>query len=306
MVGNHSYVPAKDVPSLAGKVFLITGGNTGIGKQMALDLSIHGPAQIWIAGRNSETGSTTVGELRAKAPSISVHFLKLDLTSFESIKDAARTFLASSTRLDVLVLNAGIMGGPTTTTKDGYEMQFGTNHVGHALLFKLLAPVLLKTAAGPPKGDVRVISVSSEGHKYVPKVGIVFDSLKTDGSSLKATDRYGQSKLANVIYAREIAKRYPQFTSVSLYPGTVKTDLFSNPSGSWMIRFLQFLVQFIGVSVEEGAKNQLWAATAEGVKSGEYYDPVAVPDKASALAKSDELGKKLWEWTEEELAGQTI
>ncbi|EON98524.1 putative short-chain dehydrogenase reductase protein [Phaeoacremonium minimum UCRPA7] len=307
MGGNlSSYVPARDIPSLAGKVILITGGNTGIGKQMALDLSIHNPAQIWIAARNQKTGHATVEEIKSKAPDVSVHFLKLDLSSFASIKDAASTFLASATRLDVLTLNAGLMGGQLGKTKEGYEVQFGTMHVGHALLFKLLTPILLKTAEGPPRADVRVISVSSEGHKYVPKVGIVFESLKTDGAGLKATDRYGQCKLANVVFAMEVAKRYPQLTTVSLYPGTVKTELFSNSSGSLMIRFIQFMVQFFGLSIEDGAKSQLWAATAEGVVNGQYYDPVGIPDKASALAKSDDLGKKLWEWTEKELEGQSI
>lgn len=307
MGGNlSSYVPSRDIPSLAGKVFLITGGNAGIGKQMALDLSLHKPSQIWIAARNAKTGQAAVDEIKAKAPGVAVHFLQIDLTSFESIKNATRTFLASATRLDVLTLNAGLMGGTLGKTKEGYEVQFGTMHLGHALLFKLLTPILLKTAEGPPKADVRVLSISSEGHKYVPKGGIVFESLKTDGAGLKATDRYGQCKLANAVFGMEVAKRYPQLTTVSLYPGTVKTELFSNSSGSWTIAFIQFMVQFFGLSIEDGAKSQLWAATAEGVVNGQYYDPVGIPDKASALAKSPELGQKLWDWTEKALEGQTL
>lgn len=121
--------PAKDIPSLAGKVILITGGNLGLGKQTALDLAKHNPSELWLAARSAESGNATVAEIKKASPGVQVHFLPLDLSSFKSVKEAARTFLGSVSRLDIFYMNAGIMGGPHVTTDDGYERQFGTNHV---------------------------------------------------------------------------------------------------------------------------------------------------------------------------------
>ncbi|KAJ9628200.1 hypothetical protein H2204_009460 [Knufia peltigerae] len=304
-MGGNSFDPARDIPSLDGKVILITGGNIGIGKQSALDLSKHNPAQLWIAARNAKTGNETVDEIKAATPGAKVRFLEMDLASFESIKKAVKTFQESSPRLDILMCNAGVMGGPPTTTKEGYEFHIGINHVGHALLFKLLVPQLLEAAKNPIGDEPRVIFVSSLGHKYGPAGGIVFESLKTKGGDLSGTAKYGQSKLANLLYPQEIAKRYPQITAVSIHPGNVKTDLFSTPESSLVVNFLRrVVIPLFGVSVQEGAKNQLWAATARNVSSGQYYEPVGIGGKQGAVAKDPELARKLWEWTEKELEGQ--
>lgn len=178
--------------------------------------------------------------------------------SIHSIKAAATTFLASVSRLDILMLNAGIMACPPGLTKESFEVQFGTNHMGHAFLVKLLLPLLLGTAAASPGIDVRVVSVSSVAHKFCPSVGIDFGVLKTPADGMATNDRYGQSKLANVLFIGELARRYPQLTSVAIHPGTVKTDLQNSNDGSLLVSaFQKFVVPIIGVSVEDGAKNQL-------------------------------------------------
>ncbi|KAH7350323.1 hypothetical protein BKA66DRAFT_447037 [Pyrenochaeta sp. MPI-SDFR-AT-0127] len=293
MVNFASYNPANDIPSLTGRVILITGGNIGLGRQSALDLSKHNPAAIWIAARTEQKAKATIAAINCKAPRVSTQFLELDLASFQSIKDAARVFLASVSRRDILFLNAGIMGCPPDLTKEGCEIHFGTNHVGRALFLKLLMPVIQKTASDHPGRDLRVVTVSSTAHKFFPSGGIQFDSLKSKTGQVSMSRLYEQSKLANVIYAREIAKRYSFLTSVSIHPGIVKTDLQSSGRDLMMRRFQKLVVPIFGVTAAECTKSQLWAATADGVVSGEYYKPVGVPGKGSALSKDKHLAKNL-------------
>ncbi|KLO97329.1 alcohol dehydrogenase Bli-4 [Fusarium fujikuroi] len=297
-----SFDPDRDIPSLEGKVILITGGNVGLGKQSALDLSKHQPSELWIAARSAKKADAVITEIKQTSPGVQARFLELDLASFASIKTAAKTFLSSASRLDILMLNAGIMACPPGQTTEGYEVQFGTNHMGHALLTKMLLPLLTRTASSSPRSDVRVVSVSSVAHKFGPSGGIQFDTLKSNASGISTNDRYGQSKLANILFIRELAAHHPEITSASIHPGTVKTDLQKSNDGTWMINMFQkVVVPLIGVSVEEGAKCQLWAATAKGVQSGECYVPVGVSGGGSQLSKDKALAKKLWDWTEKEL-----
>jgi retinol dehydrogenase-12 len=302
-----SFNAAKDIPSLAGKVILITGGNAGVGKQTALDLCKHNPSQIWVASRTAATGNSTVDEIQKAAPGVTARFLELDLSSFDSIKKAASTVLASVPRLDIAILNAGVMGGAPAVTKDGYERIFGTNHVGHALLLRLLTPLLTKSSSNPAGSDVRVVIVSSRGHAFGPKAGILFDTLKTATSSVNIMDRYCQSKMANLVYARSMAKHFPQFTTVSVNPGDINTGLYQGGGlGLKMNILTTVLLPFISSSVEDGAKNSLWAATSKEVKSGEYYEPVGASGKGSSKSQDDALAEQLWKWTEEELQGHDV
>ncbi|KAH7176216.1 hypothetical protein EDB81DRAFT_674828 [Dactylonectria macrodidyma] len=299
---NKAFNPATDIPRLDGKIILITGGNIGLGKQSSLDLSKHNPAEIWLAARNEEKAKSAIEEVKGLAPSISVRFLQLDLASFDSIKAAARTFRNNVSRLDILLLNAGVMGGAPGITEKGYEKHWGVNHMGHALLLKLLQPLLLQTATQKPGSDVRVISLSSTAHKYSVSGGIKFSSVR-NGQGESSNGLYGQSKLANLIYTRQCAKHWPQITFASVHPGIVKTDLQTGGGNLLMRGFQAVIVPIFGVEVEEGAKSQLWAATAKGVVNGEYYEPVGIPGRGSALSKSEELGDKLWAYTQKELEG---
>ncbi|KAL1882324.1 hypothetical protein Daus18300_000810 [Diaporthe australafricana] len=304
--GTSTYDPGRDIPPLHGKVVLITGGNIGLGKQSALDLSKHNPQEIWLAARNAPKADVAIAEIREQAPHVPIRFLQLDLGSFDSIKNAARTFTSSVSRLDILLLNAGVMGCPPGITKDGYEIHFGTNHMGHALLLKLLTPLLLKTASESTGKGVRVVTVSSVAHKFSVSGGIKFDILKGYGEKQSSNNLYGQSKLANLVYAREFAEHHPEIISVSVHPGTVKTDLQKSAGNLIMRGFQKFVVPLIGVDVQEGVRNQLWAATAAGVENGEYYEPVGVVGRGSALSRDRELGRKLWAWTEDELAEHNL
>jgi NAD(P)-dependent dehydrogenase (short-subunit alcohol dehydrogenase family) len=300
-VGKSVSFTADDIPPLDGKVILVTGGNIGLGKQCVLEYAKHKPAQIWLAARNLEKAKGAIEEIQKEVPDAPIKLLELDLADLESVKKAARTVLAEAERLDILMLNAGIMGTSPALTKDGYELQFGTNYVGHALLAQLLLPLLEKTAR-IPGADVRLIMVSSTGHNLAPGEGINFDSLKTEAAALRSFGRYGQSKLANILWARHMAKLHPQFTVNSLHPGLVRTNLMEGATAlPSIIRAISRVMGRAYTPLDQGARNQLWVSVSKDVKSGEYYSPVGVAGKASSNGKSDNLAKKLWDWTQKEL-----
>ncbi|CAG9990728.1 unnamed protein product [Clonostachys byssicola] len=293
--------PSKDIPSLKGRVILVTGATTGLGKQSVFEYARHDPAQIWLSGRTLEKATQAAQDIIGKVPGANISPLEMDLTSFDSIRKAAQTVLSQSQRLDILLLNAGIMATAEGLTKDGYEIQMGTNHMGHALLTRLLLPLLEKTKSSHADADVRVISLSSYGHTQVSeKMGFRFDTPKTTAESLGAYGRYFQSKLANVLFARQLAKEYPQLITASVHPGLVSTDLMNRSSGTPAI-FRSISRIFPKKTVEDGAKNQLWASVSKDVTSGEYYEPIGVPNMASKFGKDDALAKKVWDWTQKEL-----
>lgn len=227
---------------------------------------------------------------------------------------AAREFVGKEKRLDILLLNAGIMATPPGLTEQGYEIQFGTNHVGHALLTKLLMPTLSATAE-LPGSDVRVVAVSSAGHVMAPRTkGIDFSQLKTDMTSSFTLVRYGQSKLANILFIKELAKENPKITAVSVHPGVVNTNLYQSVQ-KWSVLggAIDMMRRGLYITVQDGAKNQLWACVARRgteakghVVSGEYYTPVGVPSQGSRFTKDAELSEKLRLWTAAELHGYNL
>ncbi|KAH8680655.1 short-chain dehydrogenase/reductase [Xylariales sp. PMI_506] len=295
------FVPKRDIPSLEGMVIVVTGGNTGLGKQTILELAKHNPAKVWLASRSVQRGDAAVTDIRTQVPRASIETVELDLESFDSVRAAARKILAESTRLDLLFLNAGVNYPRQEFTKDGYEKAFGMNHMGHALLFRLLLPLLLQTAE--TTHDARVVVLGSDAHKGPPRGGIQFEFLKKQNPGYVSQFAYGQSKLANILWAKEAAIRYPQLKIVAVHPGAVHTNTIQTMTeGKPIRRFLfNMLWAVVAVPVEDGAKNPLWAATAKEVVSGEYYGPVGVTGQGSALTKDRELREKLWQWTETEL-----
>jgi retinol dehydrogenase-12 len=166
-------------------------------------------------------------------------------------------------------------------------------------------PLLLSTTPAP-----RVIFTSSRGHKAVlPTGGIVFETLKSPQNDISGILKYTQSKLANVVYARQVAKHFPGIVVVAIHPADVATELFNKGAvgGGKEVEYLaKEIAPKVGVSVREGVKNGLWAATAEGVETGRYYEPVGVLGGGSELSRDREFGKRLWEWTEKELEGIEI
>jgi NAD(P)-dependent dehydrogenase (short-subunit alcohol dehydrogenase family) len=284
-------------------------GTTGLGAGFISLIAAHNPAKIFFSGRNKVRAEQLIAKLKSTAPTVEVIFTECDISSLASVQSAAKQFLTQTDRLDVLMCNAGVMAIPPALSKDGYEIQFATNHLGHALLIKMLLPLMLKTAE-PVNSDVRIINMSSSAYSSTPKSGIEFDQLKTDQSSCgpiyapSKFMRYGQSKLANLLYPAELARRYPSITSVAVHPGFIKTELHSNES------FLdrQIVNAVSGgkwISVEEGPYTQTWAATTpkNNLVSGAYYEPIGVKTAPTTSQGRDmELAKRLFEWTEKELA----
>ena len=230
--------------------------------------------------------------------------MQCELASLDSVKRTADDILAKESRLDVLMCNAGIMALPLGLTKDGYEVQFGTNHLGHALLIQKLLPLLQRTAETGV--DVRVIILTSICYQLHPFGGIIFDDLKTtqDYGFLGSWRRYGQSKLANILYTRELARRYPAITAVSVHPGVITTGLLENLG--WAHRWFIYATTFNRrVTLEEGSYNQLWAAmtSKDGLVTGQFHMPVGVAsnDKLTKTAQDDVLAGQLWHWTDKAL-----
>lgn len=286
-------------------------GTAGLGAGCVETLAQHSPSHIYFTGRSKAKADALIKKIHQKTPNAPVTFLECDLTSFASVQAVAKRFLVESPRLDVLICNAGIMAVDAETSKDGYEIQFQVNHLAHALLIKMLLPLMLQTAEGPD-ADVRIVNMASIAYQQAPKAGIEFSTLKSAQASLGRPiipgpkwSRYGQSKLANLLYPQELAKKYPQILSVAVHPGIIMTDLFANVSFGAR---LPALIQSIGkrTPLEQGPYNQLWAATSPrgGIKNGEYYEPVGVIGKrTTAQARDGKLAERLWDWTQEVLAG---
>lgn len=200
-------------------------------------------------------------------------------------------------------------------TAEGFEIQFGANYLGHAIMLRLLRPLMLRTAESD-RGDVRLVILSSTGHQLCPPGGIEFDKLRTEDVGSK-WQRYGQSKLADILYAKAMAKRYPQITSISVHPGLVRTELGGKVERSTWSPLLMMMLMVLRLtplyqSPDQGAHNTLWAATTpkDNLENGTYYEPMGkkagAPRGYSGMARicTDEaLADELWGWTENELEG---
>jgi NAD(P)-dependent dehydrogenase (short-subunit alcohol dehydrogenase family) len=273
--------------------------NNGLGKETVLQLAKHDPAHIFLCARDPARGAAALADVRAQAPAAPLTLLQLDLASLASVAAAAESFNRQSDRLDLLINNAGIMAVPAGETEDGLELQLGVNHVGHALLTKLLLPTLLRTAE-ESDADVRVVTLSSNAHLRAPAPGFSPSDERAESSS--PMGRYSRSKLANALFARELARRHPRIVAVSLHPGVIRTDLFTHAlGGNAALGYLSYAFGWLVFSsVADGAKNTLWAATAprDGIANGAYYTPVGRLGGGSEYARDDALAATLWDWTE--------
>ncbi|KAI9462832.1 NAD-P-binding protein [Lactarius psammicola] len=296
---------AADVPDQTGKTVIVTGGNSGIGKETARVLLSKG-ARVYIATRSEEKSQKAIDELKKETGKDSIFFLKLDLADLVSIKAAAEEYIGKETELHTLYNNGGVYAVVDKVTTQGFDMQFGTNVLGHFYLTKLLLPVLTATAKKTSAGTVRVVNLSSLGHQYGPPEGIRWATLGPGDDSFKArkklnaTKLYGQSKLGNILFSNEFARRYggEGIVSTSLHPGTVDTDI---------ARYTSWLAQCFGrmltYDISYGAITSLYAGTAPAASelNGKYltsWARVVVPNKKALDA---ELAKKLWEWCEEQV-----
>ena len=277
-------------------------GTAGLGTETIVQLSKHGPQRILFTGRNQKAADSVIQTVKAAAPNVEVSFIACDFTSLDSVKNAGHQIVSSVSRLDLLFCNAGVMAVPKGTTKDGYEIQFGINHLAHALLVKLLLPVLMRTTE-ESGSDVRIIFNTSVGFAFASTID--FPKLRTEQEmgALGAFKRYGQSKLANILYARQLAEHYPAITTLSVHPGVVNTGLVSGLS-TFNRHFVNVTTVGRQVTVAEGAKNQLWAATTKknNIVNGMFYEPVGKVGQTTAASKNNKLAAELWTWTEEQIS----
>lgn len=287
-----------DIPPQQGRLIIITGTG-GLGYEAALVLARAG-GKVVLAGRNRNKGDEAIGRIGEAVPNADIRFEELDLASLASVKAFAERMDAAGKPLDVLVNNAGVMGIPTRkTTQDGFELQFGTNYLGHFALTMRLLPLLFKAEAP------RVVSLSSSMHRMA---SIRFDDLQSE-SRYSPNSVYGETKLAMLMFALELDRCVKvagvPLVSTAAHPGIARTDLITNgPTGRPVLQFFAELTgRLVGQSAADGALPVLRAATDPAVKGGEYYGPSGFQEikgppalaKMSDRAKDPAAAKRLWE-----------
>jgi len=299
---------AANIPDQTGKFAIVTGTG-GLGYETALELASRG-AEVVLAGRNMAKGAKSVAAIVAEVPTANISFEELDLASLDSIAAFGDRMKASHRTLDILVNNAGVMSPPERkTSSDGFELQFGTNHLGHFALTAHLLP-LLQAAQKP-----RVTTVSSGMHRIGQ---INFDDLQFE-KKYRPTVAYGQSKLANLMFAFELqrrsdAKRWGLLSNAA-HPGYALTDLIPNGPGTKGLnyQFSRVLAHFLSQSPAEGALPTLFAATAADAQPGGYYGPngtfelIGTPAiaRSSRRAQDKAVAQRLWD-VSEQLTGVTF
>ncbi len=292
-----------DIPDQTGRVAVITGANTGLGYETALALASHG-AHVVLAVRNLDKGKDAISRIVSQSPQADVALQELDLTSLESVRSAARQLRADHDRIDLLINNAGVMWTPKSATKDGFELQFGTNHLGHFAFTGLLLDRLLPVAGS------RIVTVSSLGHRI--RADIHFDDLQWE-HGYNRVSAYGQSKLANLLFTYELQRRLAPLgatIAVAAHPGGSNTELVRHLPrwASAIYPVLEPLFQ----DASMGALPQLRAATDPAVQGGQYYGPDGFaeqrgyPKVVGSSKKSHDVDRQRRLWTvSEELTAVT-
>jgi retinol dehydrogenase-12 len=273
------------------RTLLVTGGNTGIGRATATALAAGG-GRVYITSRSAEAGAAAVDAIKSAAGSQTVWPLPLDLASLASVRDCAAAFLARDEPLHVLVNNAGV-GGQRGKTAEGFELHFGVNHLGHFALTMLLLDRLKASGSGDGQG-ARIVTVSSDAHYGAP--GIDFDAVRRSTPSFTGQREYAVSKLCNVLFTQELARRVAGVSSYALHPGVVASDIWRRVP--WPARVI---IKRRMLTVEQGAVTSVYCATSPAVaaESGLFYDKCAV--RAPSRVATPELAGLLWkhstEWT---------
>jgi NAD(P)-dependent dehydrogenase (short-subunit alcohol dehydrogenase family) len=294
---------AEDIPDLSGKTVIVTGGNSGIGYEAALALARKG-AHVVLACRDAQKAQAAADAIRAAAPAAAVEVMALDLASLASIRSFADTFHARHPQLHILCNNAGVMALPYRKTADGFEMQIGTNHLGHFALTGLLLDRLLASAGA------RVVNVSSGAHRMGK---IRFDDLHWERGYRKWM-AYGQSKLANLLFTYELQRRLEtsgaKTISVAAHPGYAATNLqFVGPrmaQSSLMESVSAFGNRWFSQSAAMGALPTVYAATAPDVHGADYIGPDGLAEmkghptkvRSNAASHDRDTALRLWELSE--------
>lgn len=295
---------AQDIPDQTGKVAIVTGANSGLGYETTLALARKG-ALVVLASRNEEKVETAVSQIRQQVPDASLAFIQLDLADLSSVSAFVEQFKASYDQLHILCNNAGVMAIPYRQTADGFEMQFGVNHLGHFALTGLLLDRLIHTP------DARVVTVSSGVHHR----GVIkFDDLNSEKTYDKSA-AYAQSKLANLLFAYELQRRFDEAgvdtISVAAHPGYADTNLQATGpqmAGSAIQETIMNLAnRLFAQSQAQGALPQLYACTMPDVSGGAYYGPDGFMEmrgyptevKSSQASYDETAAQRLWQVSEQ-------
>jgi NAD(P)-dependent dehydrogenase (short-subunit alcohol dehydrogenase family) len=292
-----------DIPDQTGRTAVITGANTGLGYETAAALAAKG-ANVVLAVRNVEKGKAAADLISRRTPGASVALQELDLSSLESVREAAGELRTAYSHIDLLINNAGVMMTPKATTKDGFELQFGTNHLGHFALTGLLIDRVLAVPGS------RVVTVSSTGHRFAR--GIRFDDLQWE-RSYSRVGAYGQAKLANLMFTYELQRRLIGTNTIAAaaHPGGSNTELMRNLPAA--IRGVGVLLTPLFQGPEMGALPTLRAATDPGVLGGQYFGPDGFGEQrgypkivgSTAASHDTAAQRRLWA-VSEELTGVTF
>ncbi len=295
----------KEIPSLEGKVYIVTGGNSGIGFEAVQVLASQG-AQVIMASRDLTKAYQAIEKIKMKFPQAHVIPLALDLNAFTSVRHFVKQFKSQFSRLDGLLNNAGIMLGPLTMTQDGIESQLGTNHIGHFLLTKELWSVLKKT----PKA--RVVNVSSIAHR---QGSFDFSNMNYERpKSYIPMKAYGRSKLANLLFTYALARRVKEtdMKILAAHPGVSKTNLFARHVPNK--KLYNFLFNLIPLqSAYEGALPMIRALLDQEAKNGSYYGPDGWMEiggkprivRSIPLSHDVQVQEQLWHYSEK-VIGETF
>lgn len=278
---------------LAGRVVVITGANIGIGRAVAEDLAAQG-ARLRLLCRSLAKAAPVVEALKHRAGHDDVVAIACDLGQLASVRAAAAALLARDEPLHLLINNAGI-GGQRGITADGFELHFGTNHLGHFALTQALLPRLRASA------PARIVHVASGTHRQA--TGLPWDALRQPTASVSGMAEYAVSKLANVLYSAELARRLAgtEVTSYAVNPGRVASNIWQRIP--WPVRALFKLTM---ITTEQGARSTLHAALAPEVVSGRYYGKRSTEEAVSAPARDAALAAELWARSEAWVASPPV
>lgn len=283
----------ENIPDQSGRIVIVTGSSSGIGYEAARVLA-NKNAKVIIAVRNLEKGEKAKSRIINQYGNADVEIMKIDLADLESVKSFADTFKQKYSQLDILINNAGVMIPPYSKTKDGYELQFGTNHLGHFALTLQLLDILRNTK------NSRIVNVASNAHKYGK---INFDDLNWEKRKYKPMRAYGASKIANLYFTKELSEKLKNegVLVAAAHPGWTSTDLQRHSS------LFEFMNGIFAMKIEQGALPTLRAATDNNVQNGDYYGPDGIqgwrgyPVKVDTnkLAKDKAIAERLWEVSED-------
>lgn len=286
---------AENIKDQSGLVAIVTGSSSGIGYEAARVLANKG-AEVIVAVRNAGKGNAAAEKIRAQNNKTNVKTMILDLADLSSVRNFAADFQANYSRLDLLINNAGVMIPPYGKTADGFELQFGTNHLGHFALTGLLLPILANTK------NARIVNVSSGAHNAG---NIDFDDLTWEKRGYSSWRAYGDSKIANLYFTYELNKKLKEngldTISTAAHPGYTNTELQRHLS------LIAFMNSFLAQDISIGALPTLRAATEKNLKGSEYFGPGGfmemwghpVQVKSNQLSHDEKIAQKLWTVSEE-------